>query len=330
MSRVLRRQFLLSAGVLLAAPLVRAQQPIGKTRRIGWLEAGTPTASPARREAFHKVMREAGYVEGQNLVVDYRYSDGKQERFAPLAAELVALKPECVVTTGVAAVRAVRQANPTIPIVMGTIDADPVKEGLVVSLARPGGNITGMVGIAWELAGKRLELLKEIAPKAARVAVLFDPRSPAWHAHVKEAEVAARALKVQLQLLEAKEPADLDNAFRAARSNRADALFVVAVGMINSHRARIVALAIEARLPAIYSNTEFVADGGLIAYAPNYADQFRRVAIYVDRILKGAKPGDLPIEQARNFEMVINVKTAKAIGLTIPKSILARADRVIE
>jgi putative ABC transport system substrate-binding protein len=326
-----RREFTLFLGGAAALPLASwAQAQTGKTRRIGWFEPGTPTSAPARREGFHKVLREAGFVEGQNLVVDYRYGHGKPEQYRAFAAELVGLKPECVVATGVDTILAVRQATSTIPIVMGTIDADPVKEGLVASLARPGGNITGMIGIAWELAGKRLELLKEIVPKAARVAVIFDPRSPAGHAHVRETEVAARALKMQLQLLEAKEPADLDNAFRAARDARVDALFVVAVGMVNSHRPRIVALANEARLPVIYSNLDFVGDGGLIAYAPDLVEQFRRVATYVDRILKGAKPSDLPVQQPTKFELAVNLKAARAMGVTIPKSILGRADRVIE
>lgn len=232
--------------------------------------------------------------------------------------------------TGVDAIRALRQLTSTIPIVMGTIDADPVKEGLVASMARPGGNITGMVGIAWEIAGKRLELLKEVVPKLARVAVLFDPRSAAGHAHVNGAKEAARTLKLQLELLEAREPAELGSAFRAARGNRADALFIVSIGMMNSHRPRIVALATEARLPSIASNLEFVGEGALMGYAPNLVKQFRRVATYVDRILKGAKPADLPLQQPTTFELVINAKTAKAIGLTIPKSILGRADRVIE
>jgi putative ABC transport system substrate-binding protein len=327
-----RRHLLIAVGTgALAASLQSfAQQQPQKVTRIGWLEPATPGSFPARQKAFHEVMRAAGYFEGQNLVVDYRYARGKLEQFPALAAELVGLKPECVVVTGLDAIRALRQASSTIPIVMGAIDADPVKEGLVASLARPGGNITGMVGIAWELAGKRLELLMEIAPRTARVAVLFDSRTRAGHAHVKEAEVTARRLKLQLQILEVREPADLENAFRAARSNRADALFIVTPGMPNSHRQRIVALANEARLPAIYSNLEFVGEGGLVGYAPNVADQFRRVATYVDKILKGTKPGDLPIEQPTTFELVINAKAAKAIGLTIPESVLARADRVIE
>lgn len=326
-----RRVFLVLAGGAAALPLAAwAQQPKGKTRRIGWLEPGTPTSFPARREAFHKVLREAGFVEGQNLVVDYRYSHGKIEQLPALAAELVALKPECVVATGIDAIRAVHRASTTIPIVMGTIDADPVKEGLVESMARPGGRITGMVGIAWELAGKRLELLREVVPKAVRIAVLFDPRTAAGHAHVKSAEIAARTLKLQLQLLEAKEPADLDKAFQSARSARAQALFIVAPGMLNSHRARIVALAIETRLPSISSNVEFVGDGALMGYAPNFAETYRRVATYVDKILNGAKPSDLPIEQPTHFELWVNLKTARQIGLSIPKNIIGRADRVIE
>ena len=327
-----RRRALIGAGAAaLAAALPSfAQQPLKKIARIGWLEPATPTSFPARLKAFHQELRRAGYVEGQNLVVDYRYARGSLERFPALADELAALKPECVLAIGVDAVHAMRRASSTIPIVIGTIDADPVKEGLVASLARPGGNITGMIGIAWELAGKRLELLKEIAPRTVRVAVIFDPRSPAGHAHVKEAEAAARALNMVLQLLEVKEPADLENAFRAARSNRADAFFVVAVGMVNSHRPRIVALASAARLPAIYSNLDFVGDGGLIGYAPDTVAQFRRAASYVDKILKGARPGDLPLQQPTTFELVINAKTAKAIGLAIPATVLGRADKVIE
>ena len=286
-------------------------------------------SSPARLKAFLQVLREAGYAEGQNLVVDYRYARGKLEQFPALAAELVALQEECVLAIGVDAILALRKLTSTIPIVMGTIDADPVKEGLVASLARPGGNITGTIGIAWELAGKRLELLKEIAPKTVRVAVIFDPRSPAGQAHLKETESAARTLNMQLQPLEVREPGDLDIAFRAALGARADALFVVAVGMVNGYRPRIVALASKARLPAIYSNLDFVEDGGLISYAPDFIKQFRRAAVYVAKILKGTKPGDLPIEQPTDFELIVNARAAKAIGLTIPKSVLERADRVI-
>jgi len=327
-----RRRILVALGVgAIAAPFTScAQDAKSRTRRIGWLEPGTPSSFPARRRAFHEVMRRAGFVEGQNLAVDYRYARGKLEQFPSIASELVGLKPECLVAIGVDAIGALRGATSTIPIVMGTIDADPVKEGLVASLPRPGGNVTGMIGIAWELAGKRLELLREIEPKVARVAAFFDPRSPAGHAHLKDAEGAARVLRMQLQLLELREPGDIEPAFRAARTERADALFVIAVGMLNSHRGRIVALANETRLPAIYSNADFVADGGMIGYAPNMIDQFRRVATYVEKILRGANPGDLPIVQPTQFELIINLKTAKAVGVRIPNSLLARADRVIE
>jgi putative ABC transport system substrate-binding protein len=309
---------------------VWAQPAKGAARRIGWLEPGSPESFVARRKAFHQVLRDSGYAEGRNLAVEYRYARGRLERFPALAAELLALKPECVLAIGVDAVQALRKLTSTVPIVIGTLDADPVKEGLVAGLARPGGNITGMIGIAWELAGKRLELLKEIVPKAARVGVLYDPRSAAGAAHVKEAEAAAPKLNLALRLLGVKEPPDIEQAFRAARDAPADALFVVGVGMVNSHRSRIVALAGEARLPAIYSNLEFVGDGGLIGYAPDTVEQFRRAADYVEKVLKGAKPGELPIQQPTKFELAINLKTAKAAGVTIPKSILGRADRVIE
>jgi len=326
-----RRDFTIFLGGAVAWPLAAlAQQAKGNTRRIAWLEPGSPESFPARRKAFQQVLREAGYGEGRNLDIDYRYARGKLEKFPALAAEIVALKPECVLAIGVDAIHALRKLAPAIPIVMGTIDADPVKEGFAASLARPGGNVTGMVGIAWELAGKRLELLREIAPKAARVGVIFDPRSHAGLAHVTEAQAAARTLNLTLQLLEVREPVDLDEAFHAARDARAEALFVVGIGMVNSHRPRIVALATEARLPAIYSNLDFVGDGGLIAYAPNTVEQFRRAAAYVVKILGGATPGDLPIEQPTKFELIINAKAAKAIKLKIPKSLLLRADQVIE
>lgn len=327
-----RRQLIVTlAALVIAEPVAAwAQAGTGKTRRIGWLEPGTPTSFPARLKAFHQAMREAGFVEGKNLVVDYRYAGGKLEEFPALAAELVRLNPECVVATGVDAISALRRATSTIPIVMGTIDADPVKEGLIASMARPGGNITGMTGIAWELAGKRIELLKEIEPRINRIAVFFDPRSPAGHAHLSQTEAAARALNLQLRVLELKEPADLEDAFRAARSFRADALFVIAVGMLNSHRARIVALANDTRLPAVYSNVEFVEGGGMIGYAPDGVEQYRRVATYVDKILRGAKPGELAIEQPTKFVLIVNARATRALGVTVPKSVLARADRVIE
>lgn len=327
-----KRTFVAAFAAAAMAPQLAllAQDGRSTSRRVGWLEAGNPTSFPQRRSAFLDALARSGFSEKKNLVVDYRYAGGKLQRLPVLAAELVALKPECVVAIGIDAIGAVRKTTSTIPIVMGTMDADPVKEGLIASLPRPGGNITGMIGIAWELAGKRLELLREIDPRIKHVAVLLDPRSPASHAHLRDAADAARTLKMELHLFELREPADIERAFRAADAARADAFFVVAVGMVNSHRARIAALAQQAKVPAIYSNVEFVADGGMIGYAPNSIEQFRRVAAYVAEILKGAKPEDLPVMQPTQFELVINSKTAKATGVQIPKSLLLRADRVID
>jgi putative ABC transport system substrate-binding protein len=325
-----RRVLLLAAGFPVTAVLARIAWAQSTARRLGWIEPGTETSFAARRRAFFEVLRKAGWTEGHNLRVDYRYAGGRIEQFPALATDLVALKPDCVVATGVDAIKSVRAATSTIPIVMGTIDADPIREGLVASLARPQGNITGMIGIAWELAGKRLELLREIDPRASRIAALFDPRSPAGHAHLESARAAAGTLKLTLHPLELRVPADIEPTFDAVRTLGADALFVIAVGMLNSHRARIADLALRTRLPAIYSNIEFVTDGGLIGYAPDTVAQFRRVAGHVDKILKGARPADLAIMQPTDFELVINLKAARGAGLSIPSALLARADRLIE
>ena len=305
-------------------------QETRKIRRIAWLEPGAPDSYPARRAAFMDVLRAAGHVEGASLAVDFRYAKGRIETLPDLAAEIVRLKPECALAVGVDSIRALKSASSTLPIVMGTIDTDPVDEGLVSSLARPGGNITGLTGISWELSGKRLELLREIAPKVTRVAVIYDPRSPAGQAHARKAEEAARTLRMQLHLVGVRAADQLDGAFQGLRAARAEALLIVGIGLIGAHRARVAALATASRLPAMYSYVEFVSDGGLIAYAPNAIAQFRRAASYVDRILRGASPGELPIEQSRAFELVVNVKAAREIGIRIPQSILARADKVIE
>ena len=324
-----RRRFLVTLlGSALAAPLVTKAQQANKVYRIGYLAPGL--GIEGREVSFRQGLREHGYVEGKNIEIDWRFAKGRIDQFSVLAAELVRLKPDCVLALGVDAIRALTRLTSTIPIVMGTIDADPVQEGFVASLAKPGGNVTGFTGIAWELAGKRLELLRDVAPKASRVAILFDPRSPASHAHVKETVGSARALGIQLQLLEATDLQGLEKAFRAAREARTQALFVIGTGMMMSHRPRVIAFAAEARLPAIYSNELFVGDGGLMTYGTDLNEQFRRAAAYVDKILKGARPGDLPVQQPTKFELVINLKAAKQIGLTIPRSILARADRVIE
>jgi ABC-type uncharacterized transport system substrate-binding protein len=319
---------LLAAGVLAAPFAGNAQQP-GKIHRIGYLSNGIGIQPP--EVAFRQRLSELGYVEGKNTVIEWRFNQGKLDRNPELAAELVRLKVDCIVTVGVTPTRAAKQATSAIPILMATIDADPVELGLVANLARPGGNITGFTGIAYDLAGKRLELLKELVPKATRVAILMDPAGrDAAQAHMKGTELAAHKLKMQLQLLEARVPEDLDNAFHAARQERVEALSVVAIGWINSHRRRIVDLAVKTRLPAIYSAEHFVYDGGLMSYSADQIDQYRRTAAYVGKILGGAKPADLPVQQPTKFELVINLPAARQIGLKIPPSMLARADRVIE
>jgi putative ABC transport system substrate-binding protein len=317
------------AGVLAPPPIVFAQKP-QKVARIGWLTPGTRESGRANVDAFREGLRALGHVEGKNVVIDYRFAEGKTELFPVLAAELVRLNPDCILAGGYPTIRALMRLTKTIPIVLGNLDSDPVEEGIIASLARPGGNVTGLIGIQWELAGKRLELLREVAPKASRVAVLFDPRTRSGQAHVEQTQIAARKLGMQLQLLEAREPADIDRAFKAAREGRAEAISVIHVGVMQGERPRIARLAIEVRLPAVYSATTFPADGGLMAYAPDTSDQYRRAAVFVDKILKGAKPADLPVEQPTQFELVVNMKTAKALGITIPQTILIRADRVIE
>ena len=320
----------LGAGALGAPMACFAQRQAERIKRIGWIDPGTPVSSAIRIKALQQGMHELGHVEGKNVVYDFRLAEGKIDRFPELAAELVSLKPDCIFAVGVDAIRALKQSTNSIPIVMGTIDVDPVKEGLVASMARPGGNITGLTGIGWELAGKRLELLRGIKPKLSRVAFLFDPRSEASFAHLNETKVAAAKLGVKLQLIEVRNPEGLKDAFRIARERRAEAIFILGIGVLIGYRVQIVDLATKARLPAMYSASDFVRDGGLVSYASDVPEQFRRAAIYVDKILKGAKPGELPIEQPTKFQLVVNLKAAKKIGLTIPPNVLARADEVIE
>jgi putative tryptophan/tyrosine transport system substrate-binding protein len=322
-----RRTFLcgLTLGTL-AAPLAAEAQQAAKVYRIGYLSPGS--GIEYRDEGFRQALGQRGYVEGMNLVIEWRFTKGRP--IAPeLAAELVRLKLDCIVGIGVGPVAALKKATATIPIVIRNIDADPVEEGLVASFPRPGGNITGITGIAYDLASKRLELLKEAVPGLSRVAMLIDP-SRAADAHVRVAAPTARNLGIELHVVEARSPGDLDAAFRVARQKRVEALDVVATGLMNSHRARVVNLAANSRLPTTYSNRDFVLAGGLMSYAADFPAQNDRAATYVDKILKGAKPGDLPIEQPTKFELVINLKTAKALGLTIPQSVLLRADHVIQ
>jgi len=319
------------AGGLLAAPLAAEAQQAAKVARIGFL-ALNMAAAPHLREAFRQGLRDLGYVEGRTVVIEYRDAEGKPERLPALAAELVALKVDVILAAGEPHALAAKQATKTIPIVF-TVAADPVASGLVTSLARPGGNVTGLSSVGPDLVGKRLERLKQAVPGVSRVAVLWQPGAADERTEkdlLKGAEVAARALGVRLQFVEARGPADIDRAFSDMTRARADALTVLGSAMFFSERRRLVDLAAKHRLPAVYTSRESVDAGGLMSYGANFADLFRRAATYVDRILKGAKPGDLPVEQPTKFELIINLKTAKALGLTIPPSLLRRADEVLQ
>ena len=311
---------------LLAGPLpAEAQQP-KKIYRIGWLS----NATGARRTLFKQIMRELGYVEGKNFVLERRFAKGKLDRLPKLAAELTALKVDILITSGVAPTRAAKEATNTIPIVMANASDDPVRQGLVASLARPGGNITGYIDAAEETAAKRLELLKEAVPKMSRVGILWTS-SPAGTANFKNAEVAARVLELQPQSLEVQRSDDLENAFRAAVEGRAEALYMVMFGgVFRSQRARVLDLEVTTRLPAIYGGVNWVRRGGLMSYAHDRREQYRRVAQLVDKIFKGADPGLLPVERPTKFNLVINLKTAKQIGFTVPPGLLFRADKVIK
>jgi putative ABC transport system substrate-binding protein len=320
--------FVLFIAVLALTHLAHAQQA-KKVPRIGFLATVSPSTILARVEAFRQGLRELGYVEGKNIVIEYRYAEGKLDRLSELAAELVRLKVDVIVTAGPVPTRAAKEVTVTIPIVMG-FDDDPVGSGFVASLARPGGNITGLSTLSPEISGKQLELLKEIIPKLSRVAVLGTSTRPGNAQELREVELAAGALGVKLQYVDVLSPKDIEPAFQAARKGRADALLVLGSPVLISYRKQLVDLAVKNRLPAIYNRSEFVEDGGLMTYGVSVTDLFRRAATYVDKILKGAKPADLPIEQARKFELVINLKAAKQIGLTIPPNVLARADKVIK
>jgi ABC-type uncharacterized transport system substrate-binding protein len=306
---------------------VEAQQPT-KVPRIGFLGRSSPSAISARTEAFRQGLRELGYVEGKNIVIEWRFADGKLDRLTALVAELVRLKVDVIVTEGPTVTRAAKEATVTIPIVMG-FDNDPVGSGVVVSLARPGGNITGLATLAPEISGKRLELLKEIVPRLSRVAVLGTSTQPGNAQSLRETELAAGAFGVKLQYLDVLDPKDIETAFGAASKWRADAVLALVSPVFNSQRKQIVELAVKSRLPAIYYAAEWVEDGGLMTYGVSFIDLYRRAATYVDKILKGAKPADLPVERPTKFELIINLKAAKQIGLTIPSNVLARADRVI-
>jgi putative tryptophan/tyrosine transport system substrate-binding protein len=320
-------------GVVLGAMLLaeslsaEAQQPT-KIARIGYLTLGFPSTSPARTEAFRQGLRELGYVEGKNIVIEYRYAEGKADQLAGLAAELVRLKVDIIVTGGPTATRPAKEATVTIPIVMAQ-DGDPIGNGFVASLAHPGSNITGLATLTPEISGKRLELLKETVPRLSRLAVLGTSTEPGNALSLRETELAAGAFGVRIQYLEVRDSKDIGAAFQAASKGRAEAVLVLPSTVLNSRRTQIVDLAVKSRLPAIYYAPEFVEDGGLMSYGVSIPDLFRRAATYVDKILKGRKPADLPVEQPMKFELVINLKTAKQIGLTVPPLVLALADKVI-
>jgi putative ABC transport system substrate-binding protein len=305
-----------------------AQQP-KKIPRIGYLAGASRSAIAFRIEAFRQGLRELGYVEGKNITFEYRYAEGNFRRQKELAAELVRLNVDVIVTSGPASTRAAKEATATIPIVM-TFHSDPVGSGSVASLARPGGNITGLSTLAPEISGKQLELLKEVVPKVSRVMVLGSSYNPGNALVLKEMEAAARAFNLKLKYLDILDAKEIEGAFRSAINERAEAVVVLAGTVIIAQRARIAEMAIKSRLPSIYERREFVEAGGLMSYGISIIDLDRRAATYVDKILKGTKPADLPVEQPTKFEFVINLKTAKQITLTIPPNVLARADKVIK
>jgi putative ABC transport system substrate-binding protein len=325
-----RRTFLaMLTGGIVVAPLAAEAQQTAKVARIGYL-SNDLAGSPHLPEAFRQGLRDLGYVEGRNVVIEYRDVEGKLERYPALAAELVALKVDVIVALGYPGTLAAKNATNTIPIIMVAV-ADPVRIGLIASLVRPGGNITGLTLLAGtEIVGKHLELLKEAVPNLSRVAVLWNPANPMHVLRLREVEVAGRSLRVQLQILKAQGPEEFDSAFAAMTRERAGALYVVGDPMLRQHRRRLAELAAKSRLPAVYELKDHVEAGGLMAYGPSILDMYWRAATYVDKILKGAKPADLPVEQPTKFELVINMKTAKALGLTIPQSLLLRADQIIQ
>jgi putative ABC transport system substrate-binding protein len=322
-----RRAFLATlGGGLLAVPLAAEAQPAGKVWRIGFLGAASLSAWASRVEALRAGLRDLGYVEGKNIVIEFRWADGMYDRLPDLAAELARLKIDVLVTAGTPGVLSAKRATTTIPIVMA-VSGDAVATGLIASLARPGGNITGSTSFSQQLHAKRLGLLKEAMPHL--VGVLFNPRNPAFATDLQEMEVAARSMKVRLQRFETQRPNEFAGAFAAMARSRVDAVVIQEDGMLNDNTRAMADLAAQERLPSI-GLKEFADAGGVMGYGVNRVELFRRTAYFVDRILKGAKPGDLPVEQASTFDFAINLKTAKALGLTIPPSLLQRADQVIE
>ena len=321
--------FVITAAVVVGA-MAQAQQP-AKIPRIGFLTpfSVSDPQNALRLDAFRQGLRDLGYVEGKNITVEYRFTEGRQDRLPDLVAELVRLKVEAIITSSTPGVLAAKNASSTIPIVIVAI-ADPVGNGIVTSLARPGGNVTGLTILAPELSGKRLELLKEVVPKISRVAVLGHVANPSHENSFKEMEVAAQSLGLQLQLVNVGGPNDFENALATMKIKRAQALILLVDALFTGNAKKIADLAAKNGLPTMYPWSEFVESDGLMAYGPNFAGQYHRAAYYVDKILRGTKPADLPVEQPKKFEFIINLKAAKQIGLTIPPNVLARADKVIK
>jgi ABC-type uncharacterized transport system substrate-binding protein len=325
-----RRTFLgtLALG-LLAAPVPADAQQAARIPRIGYLGVSSPSLEPHFVEAFRQGLRDLGYIEGQNITIEYRWAEGQDDRLPDLAAEVVRLKPDVIVTTGTPGTLAAKQATKTIPIVMAS-SGNPVQSGLVASLARPGGNVTGLSIFAPELEGKRMELLKEAVPRLSRVALLWNPANPALSVVLEQTQIAAQALRLTPQpVVEVRRVDDFELAFATITGARPHALVVIVDRLLLAHRRRIVDFAANRRLPAMYGYRDYVDAGGLMSYAPSNVDLFRGAAIYVDKILKGANPANLPVQQPAKFELIINLKTAKALGLTISQSLLLRADEVI-
>jgi len=324
-TKITRRTF---CSMLLALPFSAQAQQSKKIARIGFLSATSASSQSLRVEAFRQGLRELGYVEGKNIVIEWRFAEGKADRLRELVAELVRLKVDVIVTGGPPPTRAAKQATSTIPIVMA-FDDDPVGSGFAASLARPGGNITGLSTYFPEISGKQLELLREIVPKLSRAAVLGNASQPGHPQALREINLAADGFRVQVQYLQVRGTQDIDSAFRAASKERADGVLVLSTAVLFLERKQVADLAVKNRLPAIYGRPEYVENGGLVYYGPIYTDLFRRAATYVDKILKGTKPTDIPIEQPMKFDFIINLQAAKKIGLTIPPNVLVRADKVI-
>jgi putative ABC transport system substrate-binding protein len=324
-----RRAFVTGLGAVLATPLAAEAQQTGRVYRIGYLGVSSPSLESHLVEAFRRGLRERGYLEGQNIFIEYRWAEGADDRLSLLVRELVALKVDLIVTAGTPATLAAKQTTTTIPIVM-TVTGDAIGAGLVSSLARPGGNVSGLSTLMPELEGKRFELLKQLLPSLARVAVLTNPGNPFTAIDWKAVKIAAETLRLNVQAIEVRAPGDFERAFAAIKDAHPDAFTIIADRFLFTHRKRILDFILRERLAATYPYSEFVAEGGLMSYGPDYAVMFQRAATYVDKILKGAKPGDLPIEQPTKFELVINMKTAKTLGLNVPPSLLLRADHVIE